>query len=212
MSIELAEKLKRELTDKWVIVDPSVPELKRFAHRTGRVKTVNMNGRALVEFDGAADIGWYDIDPAYLTVVDAPRLKAQPKEEKAPKESSRPASATPPAGKSPLELARAQGAAKQPSQATEPKPAATPAVAPSGEKLSPIELIRRQQAAKRPPQDSTPTPAVAAESAPTSAPEEPAALSAQQTPTPPATSPATAADGRKLSPLELARLQGPAKR
>jgi hypothetical protein len=70
MSIELAEKLKQKLTDQWVVVDPNVPELKRFAEWTGKVKTVNMSCRALVEFDGPVDIGWYDIDPAYLTVVD----------------------------------------------------------------------------------------------------------------------------------------------
>ena len=75
MSIEQAEHLKRELTDKWVVVSSGVPELKRFAELPGKVKTVNMNCRALVEFDGPEDIGWYDIDPAFLTVVDAPQPK-----------------------------------------------------------------------------------------------------------------------------------------
>ena len=78
MSIDLAEKLKEKLTDKFVLVDASVPELKRFANWTGKVKTVNMNCRALVEFDGPVDISWYDIDPAYLTVVDAPIKRAVP--------------------------------------------------------------------------------------------------------------------------------------
>jgi hypothetical protein len=70
MSIELAEALKRKLTGKKVIVDPACPELMRFAKWTGIVKTVNMNCKALVQFDGPADEGWYDIDPAYLTVVE----------------------------------------------------------------------------------------------------------------------------------------------
>lgn len=78
MSIELAERLKEKLTNRWVVVDPSVPELSRFAKLTGQVKTVNMNCRALVQFDGPADIAWYDIDPAYLTVVDGPRPKPAP--------------------------------------------------------------------------------------------------------------------------------------
>ena len=72
MSIQRAEQLKRELTDKFVVVADGVPELRRFAGLTGRVKTVNMSSRALVQFDGPADIGWYDIDPSYLVVVDAP--------------------------------------------------------------------------------------------------------------------------------------------
>jgi len=36
-----------------------------FAALTGSVKTVNMSGRALVEFDGYNNIGWFDIDPAF---------------------------------------------------------------------------------------------------------------------------------------------------
>ena len=75
MSIDRAERLKKELTDKWVVVATATPELKRFANMTGKVRTVNMNGRALVEFDGPVDIGWYDIDPSFLTVVDGPKPK-----------------------------------------------------------------------------------------------------------------------------------------
>jgi len=78
MSIERAEQLKEKLTDKYVVVDQSIPELRRFAEWTGKVKTVNMSCRALVEFDGPVDIGWYDINPDYLIVVDGPRPKAAP--------------------------------------------------------------------------------------------------------------------------------------
>ena len=78
MSIERAEQLKKELTDKWVVVASGIPELRRFQDLTGKVKTVNMNCRALVEFDGPEDIGWYDIDPGCLTVVDGPKAKEKP--------------------------------------------------------------------------------------------------------------------------------------
>ena len=56
-TIEKAERLKKELTDKWVVVAANAPELKRFANLTGKVKTVNMSCRALVEFDGPAAAG-----------------------------------------------------------------------------------------------------------------------------------------------------------
>ena len=44
------EKLKQEYTDKYVTVDEQRPELQRFGHMTGIVKTVNMNGREINEF------------------------------------------------------------------------------------------------------------------------------------------------------------------
>ena len=211
MSIELAEKLKQKLTDKWVIVDPAVPELRRFSNWTGKVKTVNMNCRALVEFDGAVDIGWYDIDPAFLTVVDGPRPKAEPKAKAAPAEAKKPAATAPaapaaakPAGVSPLEGARAQGAAK-------------PAAPAAGGKPSPLDMIRKQGAAKpggttpaaTPPAEPAPAAPAApiAAAAPVEAPPPPVAPTAPASPTP-----TTTPDGRKLSPLELARMQGAAKR
>ena len=75
MIFEHIETLKKKYTDKYVVVDESRPELQRFRGLTGSVKTVNMSGRALVEFDGYNNIGWYDIDPAFLRVVDAPLPK-----------------------------------------------------------------------------------------------------------------------------------------
>ncbi|MFG0295768.1 MAG: hypothetical protein ACF8PG_07660, partial [Maioricimonas sp. JB045] len=155
MLIERAEQLKRELTDKYVVVFDNVAELRRFVGLTGRVKTVNMNGRALVEFDGPVDIGWYDIDPTYLRVVDEPvrkPAKAAPAAEK----KAQPAAKA--AGKSPLEQARQQGAAKA-DGGKKPSPlelarqqgaagAAAAKPAESGKKLSPLELARQQGAAK----------------------------------------------------------------
>ena len=69
---EHIEKLKRDYTDKFVLVDDRCAELARFKGQTGRVKTVNMNGRALVEFDHFENIGWFDIDVDYLKVIDRP--------------------------------------------------------------------------------------------------------------------------------------------
>jgi len=75
-------KLKQDYTDKYVIVDATQPELARFKGFTGQVKTVNMSGRALVQFDAWANIGWYDIDVDYLTVISEPLPKPDAKKEK----------------------------------------------------------------------------------------------------------------------------------
>src|SRR5438309_2965879 len=131
MSFDQVETLKKKYTDRFVEVDATVTELRRFKGLTGVVKTVNMSGRALVQFDHPVDISWYDIDPSYLRVVDKPvQPAATPKQaaevEKKPAPGAKPgpipraAAATPapakpaptkPTVKSPLELARAQGAA-----------------------------------------------------------------------------------------------------
>jgi hypothetical protein len=78
MVFEHIEKLKSELTDKFVIVDAERPELGRFRGLTGTVRTVNMNGKALVEFDGHNNIGWFDIDLDFLKVIDKPLEKPEP--------------------------------------------------------------------------------------------------------------------------------------
>lgn len=152
MSIERAEKLKRELTDKWVVVADQVPELRRFASMTGKVKTVNMNCRALVEFDNNVDISWYDIDPEFLTIVDGPRPKKKPAaEEKAkPAPAKKAAPGAAPAGGSPLDQIRAGSAAKPAAAGASPldqiraggggaAPAAKPAAGGS-----PLDQIRAQ--------------------------------------------------------------------
>lgn len=202
MSIDLAEKLKEKLTDKFVLVDASVPELKRFANWTGKVKTVNMNCRALVEFDGPVDISWYDIDPAYLTVVEAPVKRAAPAPAaKAPASSAAPA--TKPVastGKSPLEAIRAQQAAAKPAA---PSPAA-------GAKPSPLDMIRKQQAAKA----AATAPAPATEAAPVEAVAVIEAAPVVSTPAasaPKAPLPTSGPDGKPLSKLDLIRMQGAAK-
>lgn len=117
--VDQIDELKRKYTDKYVVVDGQRPELARFRDTYGRVKTVNMSGRALVEFaDYHTNIGWYDIDPAFLKLIDQPpppRVKEAPARE--------PAAKKPPAG----EPASAGG-----KPAAKPKPAATkPAAAPA---------------------------------------------------------------------------------
>jgi len=72
MVFEHIENLKNTYTDKNVLVDVDRPELGRFQGLTGTVKTVNMSGRALVEFDGHKNIGWFDIDVDFLKLVDKP--------------------------------------------------------------------------------------------------------------------------------------------
>ena len=109
------EKLKQELTDKYVVVDATVPQLARFEGYVGQVRTVNMSGRALVEFDAWSNIGWYDIEPAYLKVVPKPEAKPAEKKQapaKAAKPAAKPAAAAGGKKLSPLEMARMQGPAK----------------------------------------------------------------------------------------------------
>ena len=72
---DVIERLKSEWTDKYVVIDSPAPELARFAKTNGQVKTVNMNGRCLVEFDQFNNIGWYDIDPSALKIVPKPEPK-----------------------------------------------------------------------------------------------------------------------------------------
>ncbi len=212
---EQAELLKKQYTDKFVVVKSGVPELKRFQGLTGVVKTVNMSCRALVMFDGPADIGWYDIDPAYLTVVDAPApKKVETKAEKAaPVEKTAAPVAKAPTGEkklSPLEMIRQQGA-KTAGAASAPASAVPPATAPApaGKKLSPLEMIRQQAALK-----TAGGAVVAAEAAPV-AEAAPAAVIAQA-PAPvespkPVPTPTTTADGKKLSPIEQIRMQAAAR-
>jgi hypothetical protein len=174
------ERLKAEWTDKYVVIDSSAPELARFAKTTGFVKTVNMNGRCLVEFDQFNNIGWYDIDPTALKIVPKPLPKpAEPKAAKpAAKEAAKPAAAKP-----------AVGAAKKPSTADilaaarakaggapAAKPADSGAAKPAaGAKLSTADILARARGAKAAAPAAAPAPEAAAEPEPeTSAPEAPA--------------------------------------
>jgi hypothetical protein len=108
---DVIERLKSEWTDKYVVIDSPAPELARFAKTHGQVKTVNMNGRCLVEFDQFNNIGWYDIDPSALKIV--------------PKPEPKPAEAKPAKSAAPAKAAAAKPAAKD----APAKPAGRPSTA-----------------------------------------------------------------------------------
>lgn len=72
MDVERLRSLRFEYENQFVIVEGDRPELLRFKGKIGQVKTVNCNGRALVQFNSGADRGWYDIDLDFLRVVDPP--------------------------------------------------------------------------------------------------------------------------------------------
>jgi len=166
---DVIERLKAEWTDKYVVVDSPAPELARFAQATGFVKTVNMNGRCLVEFDQFNNIGWYDIDPTALKIVPKPLPKpAEPKEKAAKpaaKEVAKPtgtpaaaAGAKKPSTADILAAARAKGGAA---------PAAKPAAAG---KPSTAEILARARAAKAEPAAAEPEPVAEAPTEETPAP------------------------------------------
>jgi len=168
---DVIERLKAEWTDKYVVVDSPAPELARFAQATGFVKTVNMNGRCLVEFDQFNNIGWYDIDPSALKIVPKPLPKPAEAKEKAAKpaatkEAAKPA-AKPAAGaaKKPstadiLAAARAKGGAAPAAKEPTAKPAA------GAEKLSTAEILARARGAKAAAAPAAPAEEPAAEAAP----------------------------------------------
>jgi hypothetical protein len=118
---ERIEKLRQDYTEKYVVVDEERPELARFREMVGQVKTINVNGRALVEFDANDDHGRYDIELDFLRVVDKPEPKP------------------------PAEKAKAAGAKK--AQAEKKDSAAKEE---SEEKLSPLELARMEKQAAQP--------------------------------------------------------------
>ena len=162
-----------------------------------------MNCRAIVQFDGPVDISWYDIDPAYLTVVDAPLKRAeQPPSSKAPATKPVPVlKSASGSGKNPLDAIRAQQAAKS----------GTSVPVTAGAKPSPLDLIRKQGAIKA--ESNAVTSAIATTAV---------TLSEQKTPVEvnrPSVSPTQktavltlGADGRPLSKLELIRQQGAMKK
>jgi hypothetical protein len=215
MFSDSAEALKNQYTDKYVKVDAARPELARFRDAVGQVKTVNMNGRALVEFlDYHLNIGWFDIDLSCLTVVDPPPkdVTAKPEPKRAhdkPEGKAAPTSgdkqvadakATAAAGAkklSPLDMARMQGAGGKGAAAA---PKAEPAKPPLGR-----ELGAERQAASKPSSTadilaaarakSASPPAAAAPVAPAPKPEPPKAAPPPPAPAPPAPAPTAAAGG-----------------
>jgi hypothetical protein len=122
------ETLKQDWTRRRVVVTGASPTLRRFDGRTGTVMTVNMSGRALVQFDGGGDVAWYDLEIADLECVAEKRRgepvvpHPQPVSPVAEKRTTADDAAEPqtspprtdrPSTREILELARRQGAAKQ---------------------------------------------------------------------------------------------------
>jgi pyruvate/2-oxoglutarate dehydrogenase complex dihydrolipoamide acyltransferase (E2) component len=171
---DVIERLKAEWTDKYVVVASPAPELARFAAATGIVKTVNMNGRCLVQFDQYNNTGWYDIDPACLKVVPKPLPKpAESKPAKpaasakpaAPKEAAKPAASGKPSTADILAAARGKGASP-----------ATPTGKPSTADI--LAAARGKKAPEASAAPVTPPPAeaeVPSPPAPVAAPANPAA-------------------------------------
>ncbi|MGA1618122.1 MAG: hypothetical protein EBS83_02565 [Planctomycetia bacterium] len=177
---DVIEQLKAEWTDKFVVVASAAPELARFAQATGTVRTVNMNGRCLVEFEQFNNIGWYDIDPSHLKIVTEPLPK--PEKPAPAKKADKPAAAA----KKPAAKA---AAGKRPSTAdilAAARGGAKAAAKPAG-KLSTAEILaqaRAGKAAAAPVAEPSPEP-TAAEPEPPAAEEaavEPAAEPAAATP------------------------------
>ena len=136
---DVIERLKSEWTDKYVVINSSAPELARFAHATGTVKTVNMNGRCLVEFDQFNNTGWYDIDPAALKIVTEPLPKPAEKEAAKPAAAAKPPAAAKPAAAKPAAKTAGSGkpstadilaAARAKTGGAAAAPAAKPAASP----------------------------------------------------------------------------------
>jgi hypothetical protein len=189
---ESVEALKREYTDKYVVVDPGRPELARFEHYVGQVKTVNMSGRALVEFlDYHLNIGWFDIDLSALTVVEKPSPELTRKPEAKRPHDKPEGKAAPTSGDkqeadaaaikklSPLEMARQQGAQKA--------GGAAPAAKPASGKASTADILAAARGGAKP--------AAAAAT--------PAAPKAEKPkPAPAAEKPAAAAAGGKIRPVD----------
>lgn len=89
MAFEAIERLQADYTDKYVIITAGRPDLARFEGVVGQVKTINMSGRALVEFTGYLNNpAWHDIDLAALKVVDKPP-EPEPMVKKKPKPASK---------------------------------------------------------------------------------------------------------------------------
>lgn len=146
------EKIKQEYTDKYVVVDPQRPELARFADVVGQVKTVNMSGRALVEFlDYHLNIGWYDIELEFLKVVDKPLPKAKEEKKPAPKAEAKPAEA------------KAAAPVAKP-QAGKPSTADILAKLKGGGGAAPAAPVKKEEAPKAAPTSTAATPPAAVSS------------------------------------------------
>ena len=163
---DVIERLKSEWTDRYVVVDAAVPELTRFGQATGLVRTVNMNGRCLVEFDQFNNTAWYDIDPSYLTVV--PKPEPKPAGEKPAKAApAKPAAKKAEGGGQPAAKTGKPSTADILAAARGKKAAAKPAAKPGGGRPSTADILAmaRGKAAASQPEAAPVEEAAAAEQA-----------------------------------------------
>jgi hypothetical protein len=198
------ERLKTEYTDKYVIVDETRPELRRFAGMTGSVKTVNMSGRALVQFDAPSFEGWIDIDVDFLKVVDeplpqpekeAPAKKPAAKKPAAKKPAAKPADtakkAAPKAGGSVEDILAAARAGGSPNAESKPALAKSDAAEKPAAKMSVEEMLaaaRGNKSAEAKAETKSEAPAKAApapapspsQKAPAAAAKSPASMSVEE--------------------------------
>jgi hypothetical protein len=217
MFSDSVETLKTQYTDKYVKVDASRPELARFRDVVGQVKTVNMNGRALVEFlDYHLNIGWFDIDLNSLTVVEPPSKDVTAKPEPKRAHDKPEGKAAPTSGAkqvadakalaggekklSPLELARMQGASGKGAAA----PAKAEGAKPAGGKASTADILAaaRGGAGAAKPAAGKPSTADILAAARGKAPVAPTAAEAKSEAKPAAVAPAKPAGG-KLSTADI---------
>ena len=103
---ERIETLRQQYTGHQVRAAAGRVDLARFAGLLGRVKTVNFNGRALVQFEGP-NSAWYDLDLDHLKVIEP--TEAKPPEAEPAEEFSR------------LELARTEKKAREDAEKKEPQ-------------------------------------------------------------------------------------------
>jgi len=176
---DVIERLKADWTDKYVVINCSAPELARFAQATGQVKTVNMNGRCLVEFDQFNNTGWYDIDPTALKIVPKPEPKPAAEKEEKPAKAA-------PAAKAPAAKAPPAPGAKKPSTAdilaaARAKGGAAPAAAkaapaaakPAGARPSTADILAAARGGKPKPPVAPPPAEPEADAEPEAAAPEP---------------------------------------
>ena len=194
------ERLKTEYTDKYVIVDETRPELRRFAGMTGSVKTVNMSGRALVQFDAPSFEGWIDIDVDFLKVVDeplpqpekeAPAKKPAAKKPAAKKPAAKPADtakkAAPKAGGSVEDILAAARAGGSPNAESKPALAKSDAAEKPAAQMSVEEMLaaaRGNKSVEAKAETKSEAPAKAApapsQKAPAAAAKSPASMSVEE--------------------------------
>lgn len=210
MAFPNIEKIKAEYTDKYVVVDESRPELARFKDVVGLVRTVNMSGRALVEFNEYhLNIGWYDIDLDFLKVVDKPEPKVEEKKPAAkkaapakPEAEKEAAPAKPKMSAADILAAARSGdsgakaeAPPAPAKAEPDPPAAAAAPSKPAGKMSVSDMLAAARSSDAATQ-AEPAPAADPEPEPEPAAEEPVAEETTPVEEPAAEAPAAEEDGK----------------